>query len=231
MRSMHLREECPPVSSARFRRRRSQAWIQQAPVLRRHVLHQSRWTTTVGGRPLVGCIIGAEDAGREASGRHDLAVHRSGADVPLWHPGPRPPLPLDRRSGPWLGIGGSFSALEPSLLVAMVVHAMYDAGRHCFRSDNHLVLAWLIAHAFGDRPGPACEASSRPCPQINVYTHCGLAASTRIVGLPLTDEYKGRFAIGSRQPQRCSFAKMPPLDQIASVHLWSRSVTISWKKP
>ena len=32
----------------------------------------------------------------------------------------------------WLGIGGFFSALEPIPLVAMVVHAVYDAGRHSF---------------------------------------------------------------------------------------------------
>ena len=50
----------------------------------------------------------------------------------------------------WLGIGGFFSALEPVPLVAMVVHAVYDAGRHAFRASNHPALAWLIAHAFGN---------------------------------------------------------------------------------
>ena len=32
----------------------------------------------------------------------------------------------------WLSIGGFFSALEPIPLVAMVVHAVYDSGRHRF---------------------------------------------------------------------------------------------------
>jgi len=50
----------------------------------------------------------------------------------------------------WLTIGGFFSALEPIPLVAMVVHAVYDAGRHGFKSTNHPALAWLIAHAFGN---------------------------------------------------------------------------------
>lgn len=30
----------------------------------------------------------------------------------------------------WLSIGGLFSALEPIPLVAMAVHAVYDAGTH-----------------------------------------------------------------------------------------------------
>ena len=46
----------------------------------------------------------------------------------------------------WLGIGGFFSALEPIPLVAMVVHAVYDSGRHGFKSTNHPALAWFIAH-------------------------------------------------------------------------------------
>jgi len=49
-------------------------------------------------------------------------------------------------------------------LVAMVVHAVYDAGRHSFQSRNHPALAWLIAHAFGNflGAGVRVEASMQP---------------------------------------------------------------------
>lgn len=71
----------------------------------------------------------------------------------------------------WLGIGGFFSALEPVPLVAMVVHAVYDAGRHSFRSNNHPALAWLIAHAFGNFLGAGVWGFMQTLPQINMYTH------------------------------------------------------------
>ena len=71
----------------------------------------------------------------------------------------------------WLGIGGFFSALEPVPLVAMVVHAVYDAGRHHFRSSNHPALAWLIAHAFGNFIGAGVFGFMQTLPQINLYTH------------------------------------------------------------
>ncbi len=71
----------------------------------------------------------------------------------------------------WLGIGGFFSALEPVPLVAMVVHAVYDAGRHEFRSNNHPALAWLIAHAFGNFLGAGVWGFMQTLPQINLYTH------------------------------------------------------------
>ena len=71
----------------------------------------------------------------------------------------------------WLGIGGFFSALEPIPLVAMVVHAVYDAGRHSFRSSNHPALAWLIAHAFGNFLGAGVWGFMQTLPQINLYTH------------------------------------------------------------
>jgi nitric oxide reductase subunit B len=71
----------------------------------------------------------------------------------------------------WLGIGGFFSALEPIPLVAMVVHAVYDSGRHGFRSSNHPALAWLIAHAFGNFLGAGVWGFMHTLPQINVYTH------------------------------------------------------------
>ena len=71
----------------------------------------------------------------------------------------------------WLGIGGFFSALEPIPLVAMVVHAVYDAGRHGFQSSNHPALAWLIAHAFGNFLGAGVWGFIHTLPQINLYTH------------------------------------------------------------
>ena len=71
----------------------------------------------------------------------------------------------------WLGIGGFFSALEPVPLVAMVVHAVYDAGRHSFRSSNHPALAWLIAHAFGNFIGAGVFGFMQTLPQINMFTH------------------------------------------------------------
>ncbi len=71
----------------------------------------------------------------------------------------------------WLGIGGFFSALEPVPLVAMVVHAVYDAGKHDFRSSNHPALAWLIAHAFGNFFGAGVWGFMQTLPQINLYTH------------------------------------------------------------
>lgn len=71
----------------------------------------------------------------------------------------------------WLAIGGFFSALEPIPLVAMVVHAVYDAGRHDFRSKNHPALAWLIAHAFGNFLGAGVWGFFQTLPQINLYSH------------------------------------------------------------
>lgn len=71
----------------------------------------------------------------------------------------------------WLTVGGFFSALEPIPLVAMVVHAVYDAGRHGFKSSNHPALAWLIAHAFGNFLGAGVWGFMQTLPQINLYTH------------------------------------------------------------
>jgi len=71
----------------------------------------------------------------------------------------------------WLTIGGFFSALEPIPLVAMVVHAVYDSGRHGFKSNNHPALAWLIAHAFGNFFGAGVWGFMHTLPQINLYTH------------------------------------------------------------
>jgi len=71
----------------------------------------------------------------------------------------------------WLTIGGLFSALEPIPLVAMVVHAVYDAGTHGFRSRNHPALAWIIAHAFGNFLGAGVWGFMHTLPQINMFTH------------------------------------------------------------
>ncbi len=71
----------------------------------------------------------------------------------------------------WLAVGGFFSALEPIPLVAMVVHSIYDTGRHGFRSNNHPALAWLIAHAFGNFLGAGVWGFIHTLPQINLYTH------------------------------------------------------------
>lgn len=71
----------------------------------------------------------------------------------------------------WLSVGGFFSALEPIPLVAMVVHAIYDAGTHEFKSNNHPALAWLIAHAFGNFLGAGVWGFFQTLPQINLYTH------------------------------------------------------------
>lgn len=71
----------------------------------------------------------------------------------------------------WLGIGGFFSALEPIPLVAMVVHAVYDAGRHDFKATNHPAMAWIIAQTFGNFFGAGVWGFMHTLPQINLYTH------------------------------------------------------------
>ncbi|GAB4259529.1 MAG: nitric-oxide reductase subunit NorB [Methylomicrobium sp.] len=71
----------------------------------------------------------------------------------------------------WLSIGGFFSALEPIPLVAMVVHAIYDAGTHSFKTGNHPALAWIIAQAFGNFFGAGVWGFMHTLPQINLYTH------------------------------------------------------------
>ena len=71
----------------------------------------------------------------------------------------------------WLSIGGFFSALEPIPLVGMVVHAVYDSGKHNFRNNNHPAMAWLIAHAFGNFFGGGVFGFMHTLPQINLYTH------------------------------------------------------------
>ena len=71
----------------------------------------------------------------------------------------------------WLSIGGFFSALEPIPLVAMVVHAVFDAGAHKIRNSNHPATAWIIAHAFGNFFGAGVWGFMHTLPQINLFTH------------------------------------------------------------
>jgi nitric oxide reductase subunit B len=71
----------------------------------------------------------------------------------------------------WFSIGGFFSALEPVPLVAMVVHAVFDAGARHAKNNNHPAMAWLIAHAFGNFFGAGVWGFMHTLPQINLYTH------------------------------------------------------------
>lgn len=71
----------------------------------------------------------------------------------------------------WLGIGGFFSALEPIPLMAMVVHAVYDAGVHRMETVNRPALFWTIAQAFGNFIGAGVWGFMQTLPQINLYTH------------------------------------------------------------
>ena len=71
----------------------------------------------------------------------------------------------------WFTIGGLFSALEPVPLVAMVVHAVFDAGANKIKNSNHPAMAWLIAHAFGNFFGAGVWGFMHTLPQINLYTH------------------------------------------------------------
>ncbi|UZX15213.1 cbb3-type cytochrome c oxidase subunit I [Thermus sp. PS18] len=71
----------------------------------------------------------------------------------------------------WLGLGGFFSALEPIPLVAMVVHAVYDAGMHRMQTVNQPALFWAIAQAFGNFIGAGVWGFMQTLPQINLYSH------------------------------------------------------------
>ena len=71
----------------------------------------------------------------------------------------------------WLGLGGFFSALEPLPLVAMVVHALYDAGGHRLMAVNKPAVFWLIAQAFGNFIGAGVWGFMQTLPQINMYSH------------------------------------------------------------
>lgn len=71
----------------------------------------------------------------------------------------------------WLSIGGIFSALEPLPLLGMVVHAIYDAGKHQMKTHNQPAFLWLIAEAFGNFIGAGIWGFMMTLPQINLYSH------------------------------------------------------------
>ena len=71
----------------------------------------------------------------------------------------------------WLGIGGFFSSLEPIPLVAMIVHAVYDAGAHRLKTVNRPALFWIFLQAFGNFFGAGVWGFMHTLPQINLYSH------------------------------------------------------------
>lgn len=71
----------------------------------------------------------------------------------------------------WLSIGGIFSALEPLPLLGMVVHAIYDAGKHQMKTANKPAFFWLLAEAFGNFIGAGIWGFMMTLPQINLYSH------------------------------------------------------------
>ena len=71
----------------------------------------------------------------------------------------------------WLGIGGFFSSLEPIPLVAMIVHAVYDAGAHKLKTVNRPALFWIFLQAFGNFFGAGVWGFMHTLPQINLYSH------------------------------------------------------------
>jgi len=71
----------------------------------------------------------------------------------------------------WLGIGGFFSSLEPLPLVAMIVHAVYDAGVHKLRTVNRPALFFIFLQAFGNFFGAGVWGFMHTLPQINLYSH------------------------------------------------------------
>ena len=71
----------------------------------------------------------------------------------------------------WLGVGGFFSALEPLPLLGMVIHAIYDAGRHQMRTGNRPAFYWMLAEAFGNFLGAGVWGFMMTLPQINLYSH------------------------------------------------------------
>jgi nitric oxide reductase subunit B len=71
----------------------------------------------------------------------------------------------------WLGVGGFFSALEPLPLLGMVIHAIYDAGRHRMQANNRPAFYWMLAEAFGNFLGAGVWGFMMTLPQINLYSH------------------------------------------------------------
>jgi len=71
----------------------------------------------------------------------------------------------------WIGLGGFFSALEPLPLVAMVVHAVYDAGAHRLHTINKPAMMWAVTQAFGNFIGAGVWGFMQTLPQVNLYSH------------------------------------------------------------
>jgi len=71
----------------------------------------------------------------------------------------------------WIGLGGFFSALEPLPLVAMVVHAVYDAGAHRLLTINKPAMMWAVTQAFGNFIGAGVWGFMQTLPQVNMYSH------------------------------------------------------------
>jgi len=71
----------------------------------------------------------------------------------------------------WWEIGALFSALEPVPLVGMLVHVIYDMGKHNGKVNNGPAFSWFIVNAFGNFLGAGVWGFMHTLPQINIYTH------------------------------------------------------------
>lgn len=71
----------------------------------------------------------------------------------------------------WWEIGALFSALEPVPLVGMLVHVIYDMGKHGGKVNNGPAFNWFIVNAFGNFLGAGIWGFMHTLPQINIYTH------------------------------------------------------------
>lgn len=71
----------------------------------------------------------------------------------------------------WWEIGALFSALEPVPLVGMLVHVIYDMGKHGGKVNNAPAMNWFIVNAFGNFLGAGIWGFMHTLPQINIYTH------------------------------------------------------------
>lgn len=71
----------------------------------------------------------------------------------------------------WWEIGALFSALEPVPLVGMLVHVIYDMGKHDGKVNNGPAFNWFIVNAFGNFLGAGIWGFMHTLPQINIYTH------------------------------------------------------------
>ncbi len=56
-------------------------------------------------------------------------------------------------------------------MLGMVVHAIYDAGRHKMKTSNKPAFMWLLAEAFGNFIGAGIWGFMMTLPQINLFSH------------------------------------------------------------